>query len=416
MRLITALRWTTAGWLVVAPFAGSAGARATLLLLSALLLVAIHVRSASMRLEMRPWAVPAAFTAWALLCAASALWSVQPAYTLRELRAEVFYGVLAFFVFLLAARQWDWWPTWWRAALLGSLAVFALNLARDAFSLEVTRHDVDGQGGQWSTHVVLMAPLLLPLAWPRFAGAWHTRLQVIALVLVFGAAWDSGNRAVWVALVVQLAVALGLSGNARLDASAWSEGSRRLVLLAALAAAVAFVIAIYVRVLHVDPGASVASALVHDLRPQIWAAAATRFSEAPWLGHGFGREIVASAFGDLKIDIPGHPVVEHSHNLFIDMALQLGIVGLAAFLAVLAALALEYRRYLRDPRSAAFGVVGATLLAGFVAKNMTDDFLHRHNAVVFWALNGMLLGLARSRLANNASAPGDDSGRAHFLL
>jgi hypothetical protein len=27
-----------------------------------------------------------------------------------------------------------------------------------------------------------------------------------------------------------------------------------------------------------------------------------------------------------------------------------------------------------------------------VVKNLTDDFMHRHNALVFWALNGMLLG------------------------
>jgi hypothetical protein len=30
-----------------------------------------------------------------------------------------------------------------------------------------------------------------------------------------------------------------------------------------------------------------------------------------------------------------------------------------------------------------------------VVKNMTDDFLTRHNALVFWALNGMLAGLER---------------------
>ena len=28
-------------------------------------------------------------------------------------------------------------------------------------------------------------------------------------------------------------------------------------------------------------------------------------------------------------------------------------------------------------------------------KNLTDDFFVRHNALVFWALNGMLLGLGQ---------------------
>jgi hypothetical protein len=32
------------------------------------------------------------------------------------------------------------------------------------------------------------------------------------------------------------------------------------------------------------------------------------------------------------------------------------------------------------------------MVAGFVVKNLTDDFFYRHNALVFWALNGMLIG------------------------
>jgi len=51
-----------------------------------------------------------------------------------------------------------------------------------------------------------------------------------------------------------------------------------------------------------------------------------------------------------------------------------------------------------SPAASALGVIGLALLACFVTKNLTDDFLHRHNAQVFWALNGMLLGLsARAR-------------------
>jgi hypothetical protein len=41
-------------------------------------------------------------------------------------------------------------------------------------------------------------------------------------------------------------------------------------------------------------------------------------------------------------------------------------------------------------------MMGLAMLAGFVVKNLTDDFFYRHNALVFWAINGMLLGLARS--------------------
>jgi O-antigen ligase len=133
------------------------------------------------------------------------------------------------------------------------------------------------------------------------------------------------------------------------------------------------------------------------LRPRIWAVALERLRAAPWLGHGFGREIQAEAFIPAAPRGVAHPEVRHAHNVFLDVAIQLGIVGLAAFIALLGALALEYRRYLRDPAVAPLGIMGLALLAGFVVKNLTDDFFYRHNAVVFWAINGMLLGLARAR-------------------
>jgi hypothetical protein len=48
------------------------------------------------------------------------------------------------------------------------------------------------------------------------------------------------------------------------------------------------------------------------------------------------------------------------------------------------------------------GAIGLALLAAFLVKNLTDDFFNRHNALVFWALNGMLLGLARRPRAEGA--------------
>jgi O-antigen ligase len=79
----------------------------------------------------------------------------------------------------------------------------------------------------------------------------------------------------------------------------------------------------------------------------------------------------------------------------LNIALQLGLVGLALFAAVIGLLAREYWRLLLDAAVAPLGVIGLALLAGFLAKNLTDDFLHRHNAQVFWALNGMLVGFGR---------------------
>ena len=174
-------------------------------------------------------------------------------------------------------------------------------------------------------------------------------------------------------------------------------------MVAAVAILVAFAASLAERfernLLH-DTG--VPPGIEHDLRPRIWSVAWERFAEAPWLGHGFGRETLAPAFIPLTPKVANHPQIRHAHDMFIDMALEVGVVGLAAFVALLFALVRRYRAMLGDPVCAPLGMLGLALVAGFVVKNLTDDFLHRHNALVFWALNAMLLGLAHGSRAGAA--------------
>ena len=135
-----------------------------------------------------------------------------------------------------------------------------------------------------------------------------------------------------------------------------------------------------------------------DLRPRLWSLGLEQWKQAPLLGHGYGREILADTFLPQTPQGVAHPPVRHAHNAFLNIALQLGAIGLVAFAAVLLLLGRQYVSLLARPQSAVLGVIGLALLAGFVTKNLTDDFMHRHNAQVFWALNGMLLGFsARGR-------------------
>ena len=54
---------------------------------------------------------------------------------------------------------------------------------------------------------------------------------------------------------------------------------------------------------------------------------------------------------------------------------------------------LRYLRFVRsrDDTLAFVGVAGLALLAGFIAKDVTDDFLFRSNAKELWATTAMLL-------------------------
>lgn len=393
-RAAAVLTAATIAFLFGAPFAGSAGVRGLALIVALAALALVQWREPD--LGELPRAILAAFLVWALIAAASLAWSVRPAYTLGELRSEILYGAGVLAVFFLAARDASRWPRWRTALLAGTLALAVAHLAQGVLPFALTRHAIEGQGGLWSTHLVLVAPILLTLGWPPPWGAGASpALQGSALLLLFGAAWETGNRAIWVALCAQLLIAFAFAAagadRARLRAV------RGLALAGALLVVFALVFSIKDRIALAQPGATMSAGLAADVRPHIWPVAWAKFREAPLLGHGFGREILAADFDSAALpEARNHPPLRHSHNVFMDMALQLGVVGLAAFVALLGLLAARYGSLLRDPRVAPLGVAGLAVLAGFVLKNLTDDFLHRHNALVFWALNGMLLGLART--------------------
>ena len=395
-------------FLFLAAFAASAGLRAAMLTICALALCT-RLRESLAFLAQVPRDVAIAGAAWLLVCLASVAWSVDPKFSLGEVKPEIVYPVLAFAVFFVAAaRDPSLWPKWWLSAMVGGATAFAGQVLQGWLPVPLMRHDVDGGDGPFSTHLVLLLPLLFALDWPPPWGRDHRpRALLVALCLLLVAAWYTGNRIVWLAFAAQLSV--GILTWKRLPATPREHAAalRRLALVVAIAFTVAFAASVAERfernLLH-DTG--VAPGLDHDLRLKIWAVAGKRFLEAPWLGHGFGREVLAPSFEPLTPPAVNHPMLRHGHNMFIDMALETGVVGLAAFVALLVALARRYGAMLREPALAPLGMLGLALLAGFVVKDLTDDFLHRHNALVFWSLNAMLLGFARARPPTGGTAAG----------
>jgi O-antigen ligase len=403
--LNTLLAAATTAFLFLAPITGSAGLRSAALILAAVALGGTWRADVAPHLAKVPRAVAAMFLLWVLMAVASLAWSVDPRYTLAELRNELLYATLAMTVFFFAAQQPRRWRTWCAALLAGTFAMFAIYMAESWFGLKLSRHPVFEMRGPWSTHLVLVAPLVLALSWRSpWGGARSVAFGVGAMALLLYAAWETENRIVWIALAAQFLIA-GL-----LRPAGAPDGARRLRALAVAGAIVAttvFAAAVVDRsALHF---AGAAESLERDVRPRIWGVAWEKFREAPLLGHGFGREVLAKDFIPHTPTVLNHPQIRHGHNVFVDAALSLGIVGLALFVALLVLLAREYAGYLRRPDIAPLGMLGMMVLVGFLVKCLTDDFLHRHNGLVFWALNAMLLGLGRAAPA--VMPPGEAAPR-----
>ena len=394
-----ALRVAAVVAIAVLPIGGFAALRSVALATCTVLAFAALAAARTGRVAAVPSpgaAVVVPLASWVLWATASLLWSHAPDYTLRELRAEIVWGLAAMTAFYVAVDG----VRAWRALTLTVLATLALMagaaLALARFGDPFATGAWHGGVGAYATYLVLVAPLLVVLLAPPPGGVRGPVPALVAAValavLLLAAARLTDNRMVWIALAVEIATAAVLAGLrwraalVRAPVRWFAPVALLLVVLGVLFADAAQEKA---RV-HFPPDTSVVETIERDPRLPLWGRTASLIAERPWTGYGFGKGMLRQ---ELRGSL-GDPTLSHAHNVFISQWLQTGAVGLALFVALLAAIGWRYLRFYRSTSDtlALLGLVGLTLLAGFVVKNLTDDFLIRSNGRLFWALNAAILG------------------------
>jgi O-antigen ligase len=399
------LSGAAAAYLALLPTNALAFWRSATMALAVLAALAVGARAWRARsLGPAPGAVlVAAFAAWALWSCASALWSVDPRHTLSALRGDLLASTLTFALCYVAAAARPEGSRLLGGTLLGGLAFWtalAAGFALSAIAWSPTL--VHWAPGVYTTWLVTVVPLLLLLLWPAPAGfgdgARAAAVAALVFALAIGTARFADARAVWVAFGASLAVggACALASGSRLRAVPVAVALIAIALFAVLLADAAIEKAVTVY----PAGTSVAHTVAVDPRPTIWRGALAAASERPLTGHGFGLQVLAERMSKVSSD----PRITHPHNLFLGQLVQTGAIGLALFVLTIGALAAHHWRLVRagDEVLARLGTIGLMVLAGFVVRNLTDDFFLRANAKLVFAVQGVLLGAAalrRRRLA-----------------
>lgn len=389
-----------AAFLFVLPFSSSAALRNALLALAAAFALYRAAQGDGAPFRLPPWRVLvplAAYSAWSV---ASVAWSVDPAYSASELRPGLLYPVIAFLAFHAVtadAADLDRWA-WSLAAGLAALGLLAAGQLVLTGWWDPERWH--GDAGFYATHLMLALPLV---AWaflragPAARGA-RVAFAGIALLALVVASWND-NRVIWVVLAAMTLLAVLLLRDEL-------AGGRRAALhavaaLALVAFAGLFALSVEQRTERLAGTAHAAEAqLERDPRLAIWDYAARRHGEAPWAGHGYGRAILGLQFRTgVKHGIDDRNYT-HAHSTPLNVLLQGGVVGLGLFAWMVAALAREMAAGLAStPARRHVAALGLVLLAGFALRNLTDDFLVRHNALLAWSLAGAVLGALRPTCA-----------------
>jgi len=142
-----------------------------------------------------------------------------------------------------------------------------------------------------------------------------------------------------------------------------------------------------------------------DQRLEIWATTPKIIAEHPIFGIGQGNfPAVSPAFG--LVDVGGVPF-DHAHDLFLNIAAELGLVGLALLLIMLFALVGSARTVLADRQSEFYplGLAITASLLGVLVNSLTEYPL-RQNLILATILIdiGLLLGIERITRARSAAS------------
>ncbi len=392
--------WCAALSLLSAPFRSSATARAALFVVAGLLLVLASLRERRSLLHIpQGRLLRFAVATWIVFVLLHSLFvSPELRASIASWRGDVLTPTIAALVMYSLVREGAK-----LTPILGALSISMFILAVMAV-LDPARPGIGGHEpayvnvGWLSTWAVSLAALL-PLAWCQDnwggkRGAIIKAAAVLTALAIVVAVWQSGNRISWLCLGGMFAIAvLMLRGDQQ------QHGRLTIVLVAIVigVSATAFFAASEIRARQF-PAAQVdgVSILQQDDRQEIWRAALHTVAEKPVLGYGFRTASATDALV-AQYTTPGFAAVfRHAHNLVLNYAIQLGVLG--AVIALLLFFSLAHAFWIRRLGPSGVRVAatcGVMLVFGVFLRNMTDDFFGRHAILLFGALLGMLLALSQ---------------------
>ena len=244
------------------------------------------------------------------------------------------------------------------------------------------------------------ASLILPIGVAMAAGTREPRAWwgcAVATTLLYAALLGSQTRSAWAASALAAVILVRFLPRS-------PQTYRRLAMLAAAFAAVTIVMTL------TKPQVSFAGRAESALNPAdssmqgrlwIWEHTIPMIAERPLLGWGFsgvlghlpgiGTPGYRRVFGDSEV------LIDVAHNDVLQVAVNMGLLGLAAYLWI-------WVTVIRAARGAArasappVGAEAAGILAGLIAYAVWLQFLWSHigDANVFWVVAGVAVSLSRT--------------------
>jgi putative inorganic carbon (HCO3(-)) transporter len=144
-------------------------------------------------------------------------------------------------------------------------------------------------------------------------------------------------------------------------------------------------------------------------RLELWDRALLMLRDLPFTGVGPGQFSLVLHRWYEPLVLPPATYVPHAHNVLLQLALDLGVLGMAATLALGGTVVASAVRAAHSPLRRLIAIGVSAGFVGFFAYGMTDAIaIGARGALPIWALLG--LGMAIDHLTRMARADGIDKG------
>jgi len=150
----------------------------------------------------------------------------------------------------------------------------------------------------------------------------------------------------------------------------------------------------------------------NDERIKIYATAYEMLKEKPLAGFGYGAEAFEKNFSKFNKRLPQEFMTQieypHPHNIFLDIAIRLGLVGLALFCWILLRVFKMGRELMvkgKDPFLRQWGTAITACLIAFLTVGLFGDLLSRRNSMILYAIMAMITILWKLHRSDEESLP-----------
>ena len=373
----------------VLPIAHTASIRAFCIIFAIIMWIGKMVIEKRLLFERTPLDIPN--LAFLLLALISSLTAIDPKYSLSEVKGEVGTYLLIFYIALNNITTEEQVKRLIKSLSLGLLIISSYGIYQfiifkgSIFSYSVRISSFTSDYNYLSIYIIIAVPLVFLQVF--FIKGWLKLCIYLISFLGIFTVYITYARAAWLALFIQIVLCGLLMRNKKITA---------------LAILIGFIVTTMIfwgikdpfihKTTLISPAGEITKVDTAFSRLAIWKEGIENIKKHPFTGIGYGRESFKKVFPENPIDKD----LWHTHNVFIETALEIGIPGmLFLILQLLLLINIFLRAFLKAKQPfSKFLFMGLLLVIfGFLTRNQFDHLYVDDPAMMFWLLMGMGMAL-----------------------